>query len=57
LRLKIPDSAGFLYIDRTKFHGVFANDLSEDEAELLAATQKPVAAAIFGEPAKAAAAA
>ena len=51
----IPDSAGFLYIDRTKFHDVFANDLPEDEAELLAATQKPLAAAIFGEPAKAAA--
>jgi len=51
----IPDSAGFLYIDRAKFHGVFANDLPDDEAELLAATQKPLAAAIFGEPVKAAA--
>jgi len=51
----IPDSAGFLYIDRAKFHGVFANDLPDDEAELLAATQKPLAAAIFGEPIKAAA--
>jgi len=51
----IPDSAGFLFIDRAKFHRVFANDLPEDEAELLAATQKPLAAAIFGEPAKTAA--
>jgi len=51
----IPDSAGFLFIDRAKFHGVFANDLPEDEAELLAATQKPLAAAIFGEPTKTAA--
>jgi pimeloyl-ACP methyl ester carboxylesterase len=51
----VPDSAGFLYIDRAKFHDVFANDLPEDEAELLAATQKPLAAAIFGEPAKTAA--
>jgi pimeloyl-ACP methyl ester carboxylesterase len=50
-----PDSAGFLHIDRSKFHEVFAHDLSEDEAALLAATQKPVAAAIFGEAAKAAA--
>jgi pimeloyl-ACP methyl ester carboxylesterase len=50
-----PDSAGFLFIDRAKFHDVFAHDLSEDEADLLAATQKPIAAAIFGEPAKAAA--
>ena len=49
-----PDSAGFLYIDRSKFHEVFAHDVSEDEAALLAATQKPIAAAIFGEAAKAA---
>src|SRR6266403_6026421 len=26
----IPDSAGFLYIDRAKFHGVFAKDLPKD---------------------------
>jgi pimeloyl-ACP methyl ester carboxylesterase len=50
-----PDSAGFLYVDRSKFHQVFAHDLSEDEADLLAATQKPIAAPIFGEPARAAA--
>ena len=51
----IPDSAGFLFIDRAKFYRVFANDLPKDEAELLAATQKPLAAAIFSEPAKTAA--
>jgi len=50
-----PDSAGFLYIDRTKFQSVFANDLPTDEAALLAATQKPIAGAIFGEGVKAAA--
>lgn len=50
-----PDSAGFLFIDRTKFQSVFANDLSKEEASLLAATQKPLAASIFGEPVKAAA--
>jgi len=50
-----PDSAGFLFIDRTKFQSVFANDLSKGEASLLAATQKPLAASIFGEPVKAAA--
>jgi len=50
-----PDSAGFLYIDRTEFHEVFARDLPADTAALLAATQKPIAAAIFGEDAKAAA--
>ena len=51
----VPDSAGFLYIDRTRFQAVFANDLAEDEAALLAATQKPLAAPIFGEVVNAAA--
>ncbi len=51
----VPDSAGFLYIDRSKFQEVFANDLTKDEAALLAATQKPIAGAIFGEGLKAAA--
>ena len=51
----VPDSAGFLFIDRAKFQSVFANDLPEEEASLLAATQKPLAACIFGEPIKAAA--
>jgi pimeloyl-ACP methyl ester carboxylesterase len=51
----VPDSAGFLYIDRTKFLNVFANDLPKDEAALLAATQKPIAGAIFGEGVKTAA--
>jgi pimeloyl-ACP methyl ester carboxylesterase len=49
------DSAGFLFIDRTKFQSVFANDLPEAEASVLAATQKPLSASIFGEPIKAAA--
>src|SRR5882672_9837977 len=51
----VPDSAGFLYIDRTKFQKVFANDLPEDEGAVLAAIQKPIAGAIFGEDVKAAA--
>ena len=51
----VPDSAGFLYIDRAKVADVFANDLPKEEVALLAATQKPLAAAIFGEPLKAAA--
>ena len=50
-----PDSASFLYIDRTKFHEVFAEDVSEDEASVMAATQKPIAAGAFGEPVKSAA--
>jgi pimeloyl-ACP methyl ester carboxylesterase len=50
-----PDSAGFLFIDRKKFQSAFANDLSEQEASVLAAAQKPLAAAIFGEIIKASA--
>jgi pimeloyl-ACP methyl ester carboxylesterase len=46
----LPDSAGFLYIDRSKFREVFAQDVSEGEAAIMAATQKPVAASSFGEP-------
>jgi pimeloyl-ACP methyl ester carboxylesterase len=51
----VPDSAGFLAIDRSKFHAVFAADLPAEEAAIMAATQKPIAAAIFGEPSAAAA--
>ena len=51
----MPDSAGFLYIDRAKFQNVFANDLPTEEAAVLAATQKPIAGAIFSEGVKAAA--
>jgi pimeloyl-ACP methyl ester carboxylesterase len=46
----VPDSAGFLYIDRTKFREVFAADVSDSESAVMAATQKPIASAIFGEP-------
>ena len=44
-----PDLAGFLYIDRAKFHDAFAADLTPDEAATLAAVQRPIAASIFGE--------
>ena len=45
-----PDSAGFLYINRTKFREVFAHDVSKDQTSIMAATQKPIAATAFGEP-------
>ena len=44
----VPDAAGFLYIDRAKFHDVFCNDLTTPEARVLAATQKPVSGSVFG---------
>jgi pimeloyl-ACP methyl ester carboxylesterase len=45
----VPDSAGFLYIDRAKFHEIFAKDVSTEESAIMAATQKPVAGSSFGE--------
>lgn len=51
----VPDSAGFLFIDRAKFRDVFAHDITQEEAQVLATTQKPIAASAFGESVKAAA--
>jgi pimeloyl-ACP methyl ester carboxylesterase len=42
-----PDAAGFLYIDRAKFHAVFCADVPDEEARVMAAAQKPFAAANF----------
>jgi pimeloyl-ACP methyl ester carboxylesterase len=43
----IPDTAGFLYIDRAKVHDVFAKDLPEADARIIAATQKPLNGSVF----------
>lgn len=43
----VADTAGFLYVDREKFHEFFAKDVSTVEARVMAATQKPVASAAF----------
>ena len=43
----VPDSAGFLYIDRTKFHDAFCKDLPDAEARVMAATQKPLHNSVF----------
>jgi pimeloyl-ACP methyl ester carboxylesterase len=42
-----PDSAGFLYVDRARFHEDFCNDLSLDEAKVMATTQKPLNGSVF----------
>ncbi|BDI30451.1 alpha/beta hydrolase [Capsulimonas corticalis] len=42
-----PDAAGFLYVDRAKFHEVFCKDVPDTEASIMWATQKPLAAATF----------
>lgn len=51
----IPDAAGFLYIDRSKFHSAFCADLPESQARVLAATQKPLHSSAFGAKSPAAA--
>src|SRR5262245_19577361 len=43
----VPDAAGFLYIDRAKFHEDFCKDLPEADARIMAATQKPLNKSVF----------
>ena len=43
----VPDSAGFLYIDRAKFHDDFCADIPAPEARVMAATQKPLHKSVF----------
>jgi len=43
----VPDAAGFLYIDRSKFHNAFCADLPEADARIMAATQKPLHGSVF----------
>lgn len=45
----VPDAAGYLYVDRSKFREVFAADVSRTKARVMAATQKPINGHIFGE--------
>jgi pimeloyl-ACP methyl ester carboxylesterase len=44
-----PDSNGFLWINRNKFHDSFAGGASKGEAAVMAAVQKPLALAAFSE--------
>lgn len=43
----VPDTAGFLFVDRAKFNETIAKDVPERETEVMAATQRPVAASVF----------
>jgi pimeloyl-ACP methyl ester carboxylesterase len=45
----VPDAAGFLYVDRTKFRESFCADVDPTEARVMAATQKPLFGQIFGQ--------
>ncbi|WP_040805469.1 alpha/beta hydrolase [Nocardia concava] len=44
-----PDSDGYLWIDQAKFHGSFCQDLTEDEALVMAVTQKAPLGSTFGD--------
>lgn len=45
----VPDAAGFLYIDRSRFKEVFAADVPERNLSIMSASQKPVSAQTFGQ--------
>ncbi|GAA1585663.1 alpha/beta hydrolase [Actinomadura kijaniata] len=52
----VPGGTGTdVYVDPDRFHAVFAADVDAELAEVLAVTQRPLAAAAFAEPATAAA--
>jgi pimeloyl-ACP methyl ester carboxylesterase len=42
-----PDSSGYLWINRQKFHRAFAADATADEAAVMAAVQRPLSIASF----------
>jgi pimeloyl-ACP methyl ester carboxylesterase len=44
-----PDSAGFLTVDPAQFRELFASDVPAAEAQIAAATQKPMSAKAFGD--------
>jgi pimeloyl-ACP methyl ester carboxylesterase len=41
------DAAGLVWIDRARFHEVLASDVPAEDARVLAAVQRPLAAAII----------
>lgn len=49
------DDGTDVWVDVEKFHDVFAHDVDPELTKVLAATQRPLAAAAFGEPAPVAA--
>ena len=51
----VADTAGFVFVDRAKFREIFAADVDVKEARVMAATQKPIFGAIFGQAPEAAA--
>jgi pimeloyl-ACP methyl ester carboxylesterase len=44
-----PDAAGFLWLDRAKFHDVFCADVPQAEALIMSITQRPLSSVVFGQ--------
>ncbi len=45
-----PGPSGYLYLDYNKYHEVFCQGVSSDDALVMAVSQKPIAGAAFGAP-------
>lgn len=45
----VPDAAGFLHLDATKFKEAFAGDVSDRDLRIMIAAQKPIHSSIFGQ--------
>jgi len=43
-----PDAQGFLYVDYDKYHEVFCQGVSDEDALVMALSQKPISGAAFG---------
>ncbi|GGW07150.1 hypothetical protein GCM10010230_50940 [Streptomyces narbonensis] len=46
----VPDSDGYLWIEQKAFHDSFAQDLTQEEALVMAVTQKAPLGSTFGDP-------
>lgn len=47
--LFVADKGGFIYLNSTKFHDSFAQDVNISEADIMAAVQKPINQSILAE--------
>jgi len=45
-----PGPSGLLYVDYIKYHDVFCQGVSQDDALVMALSQKPISGAAFGAP-------
>ena len=45
----VADKAGFIYLNSSKFHDFFAQDVSLSQADIMAAVQKPINQSILAE--------